>query len=164
MYSQQTLQTGCALVQPLSHDVRPEDEIETFDTFDEPETVISPSQTYSFGSRITYIDRAIIRRYFEEHSGQLAVGFNGARSTGHSKSMPSWIPGTALPANLQVRHLPPGLEYKLSTLKIGYERVLVGNDVLLIETPKRIVVDEMQNSGAVHVPVNAQAKAAWLTQ
>jgi len=47
----------------------------------------------------------------------------------------------ALPPGLQKRLLPGELEGRLSRLPPGYERVIVGADVVIVEIATRIIVD-----------------------
>jgi hypothetical protein len=50
---------------------------------------------------------------------------------------------------LRPAQLPWDLEYRLSPLGAGYQRVMVGRDVLLIEVAMRRIVDVMHNADAM---------------
>ena len=98
--------------------------------------------------RITYIDRAIIRGYFGDHGYPCVMepAENKALLPGvqeHWRTTATW-----LPPGLWKMQLPVELERKLSALPAGYARVLVDNDVLLVDTARRTIVDAMQNAYA----------------
>lgn len=82
---------------------------------------------YQIEPRITCVDRAIIRDYFHQHLLEESV-------------RPAWRKS---PFPEPHRHLPRELERRLSVPFPGQERMLVGNDVLLIETATGEIVDMM---------------------
>lgn len=98
------------------------------------------SDVYDIAARITHIDRAIIRNYFEDHVAAFPAE---RRANPRQPTLPMW-----LPSRVQQHALPYELERKLSQLPEGYERVLVGRDVLLIESDSRTVVDILHQTGA----------------
>jgi hypothetical protein len=51
----------------------------------------------------------------------------------------------ALPPGLAKRSLPQDLEQRLSPLNPDYERVIVDNDILLIETATQVLIDILTN-------------------
>lgn len=86
---------------------------------------------YQIVPRITYVDRAIIRDYFSQHD-----------------LVPLLRPadrGVLFPEFRKVL-LPDELECGLSAPFPGHERILVGNDVLLVETATREIVDVMRDA------------------
>lgn len=89
-------------------------------------------------------DRDLIREYFTQPASGLPPGL------AKRKSLPPGLQKQLrekgrLPPGLQKRLLPGELERRLSALPAGYERVIVGNDVLLIETATRIVLDILRD-------------------
>ena len=97
------------------------------------------SEIYGVGPRITHIDRAIIRNYFQDYGMTLPP-----ERRRHARQL-------TLPAQLspQVSQnaLPLELERKLSQLPENCERVLVGRDVLLVDSRTRSVVDILHHAG-----------------
>lgn len=89
---------------------------------------------WMLGPRITYIDRVIIRNYFQYDSG--APLLKSARRLARSAAV-SWDADAA--------SLPPELEARLSALPAGYRRVLVGSDALLVEPVSRAIVDVLKD-------------------
>ena len=87
----------------------------------------SRADDYQVEPRITYIDRAIIRGYF--HQPHL-----------DEPARPAWKRALFPEPH---RQLPWELERRLSVPFPGHERMLVGNDVLLIETATGEIVDMM---------------------
>lgn len=98
------------------------------------------NDVYEIAARITHIDRAIIRNYFQDHFASLPLE---RRENPRQPSLPMW-----LPSHVKQNPLPSALECKLSQLPDGYERVLVGRDVLLVESDTRTVVDILHQTGA----------------
>ena len=98
-----------------------------------------PSHAYGVAARITHIDRAIIRSYFQDGSSLPPE----RRETRRQPTLPR-----ALPAQARHASLPLPLERKLSLLPKEFERVLVGRDVLLIESETGAVIDILHQLGA----------------
>ena len=96
--------------------------------------VASRADDYQVEPRITYVDRAIIRDYLHQYHLDESVG--PARKKAPFPELR--------------RQLPRELERRLSVPFPGYERVLVGSDVLLVETATREIVDVMRNTRAIH--------------
>ena len=94
---------------------------------------------YDIGSRITCIDRQIIRRYFARAAKSVE------RRLPHTSSgrgmFESWPQAVG-------RQLPADLERTLSALNADLTRILDGSDVLLVERATRRVVDKMKNAAA----------------
>ncbi len=103
-------------------------------------------------NRLTRADRATIARYFDG-SWSLA---NVTRPARPSKMRRRWMIGGRLPATLRTDALPRELAGKLSALDPGYERLLVGCDVLCIELANSRIVDIMHNAGAPATQDTAQ--------
>jgi len=87
----------------------------------------SRADDYQVEPRITYVDRAVIRDYFHQHLLEESV-------------RPAWKKALFPEPH---RQLPWELERRLSALFPGHERIVVGNDVLLVETATREIVDVM---------------------
>lgn len=87
----------------------------------------SRADDYQVESRITYVDRAIIRDYFHQHRLDESV-------------VPAWKKALFPEPH---RQLPWELERRLSVPFPRHERVLVGSDVLLVETATREIMDVM---------------------
>ena len=92
---------------------------------------------YRIEPRITHVDRAIIRGYFRKHN--LVPRLRPA-------NMESLFTG------IRKYLLPDELECRLSGPYPGHERIWVGNDVLLVETAMREIVDVMYSAGATGEP------------
>ena len=94
--------------------------------------------------RFTNRDREIIRNYYN-------------RSYKHRKKSPPGLakregnlpPGLAkrdvMPKGLQGRVLPGDLERQLSRLPDGYVRVIVGTDIVLMQTRTRVIIDILRD-------------------
>lgn len=98
------------------------------------------NEIYKIAPRITHIDRAIIRSYFAGDASRLP---QERRGNPRQPALPMW-----LPPQVEQHALPRELECKLSLLPEGYERVLVGRDVILVEPETRAVVDVLHQSRA----------------
>lgn len=90
----------------------------------------SRADDYQVEPRITYVDRAIIRDYFHQHRLDESVG------PARKKAL---FPEAH-------RQLPWELERRLSVPFPRHERVLVGSDVLLVETATLEIVDVMRDA------------------
>jgi len=104
------------------------------------QTLAPGPSAYCIGCRITYVDRAIIRRFFDDHHLE--------RQESHQRSGRQLRSVGRLAHRSRVEQLPAKLEYKLSRLNAGYQRVLVDGDVMLIEPATRRIVDVMHNAAA----------------
>lgn len=101
------------------------------------------------------------RREEERHREEERKGGSGkGNAKGGSKDMPPGLakrdslpPGLArqlerngrLPPGLEKRRLPDDLQSRLGPAAAGTERVIVDNDVLLIETGTQIILDILQD-------------------
>jgi hypothetical protein len=93
---------------------------------------------YVTGARITHIDRAIIRSYFQDSESLPPE----RRATRRQPTRPSRVSTRAARSSL-----PAQLERKLSLLPRELERVLVGRDVLLVESDTGAVIDILHQLG-----------------
>ncbi len=98
---------------------------------------------YQIEPRITCVDRAIIRDYFHQHLLEESV-------------RPAWRKSLFPEPH---RHLPWELERRLSVPFLGHERIVVGNDVLLVETATREIVDVMRSARTTGGPAGRAARA-----
>ncbi len=85
---------------------------------------------YQIEPRITYVDRAIIRGYFRQQGILLPL---------RPANMEALFP------EFRKYLLPDELECRLSVLPVGHRRILIGSDVLLIETVSRMIVDVLRD-------------------
>jgi hypothetical protein len=110
----------------------------------EPEGGADRHDSNGYANRLTRADRAIIARYFD---GRWSFA-NVTRPARPAKMRRRWMIGGRLPATLRTDALPRELASELSALDPGYERLLVGCDVLCIELVNSRIVDIMHNAGA----------------
>lgn len=78
-------------------------------------------------------DRQVISNYFLRNSGYLASLPPGIRK--------QLVTRGRLPPGIAKKALPPGLAGQLSPLPSGFDRMIVGPDVLLVEIATGIIVD-----------------------
>jgi len=85
-------------------------------------------------------DREIIRDWYDDRRRSLPPGLakQGKLPPGHAKR---WGPRDTLPPGLAYRYLPTELERRLARLPDGYVRVIVGGDIVLMNTRTRVVLD-----------------------
>ncbi|MEQ9489926.1 MAG: anti-virulence regulator CigR family protein [Alphaproteobacteria bacterium] len=82
-------------------------------------------------------DREIIQRYVKDH---------GIKSKGLPPGIAKNLErGKPLPPGIAKRFLPSDLEGRLPKLRDGLERIIVGDDVTIIEEGTRIVVDILRD-------------------
>lgn len=104
-----------------------------------PEPSAETHVTVRFAER----DKIVIRDYYR-HPGSGASGLPPGLA--NKQQLPPGLQkqvrekGT-LPPGLQKRLLPGELEGRLSRLPPGYERVIVGADVVIVEIATRVIVD-----------------------
>jgi hypothetical protein len=108
------------------------------------------------------LERQMIRKYFKEneyvhyvedkddHNGgsykYKGKPKNNGKNRGKSKGLPPGIAknlqrGKPLPPGIAKRDLPPGLESSLPGKHDGYETLVVGNDVVLVEIDTGKIAD-----------------------
>lgn len=97
---------------------------------------------YEIETRITQVDRAIIRGYLPQYYFSPSTG-RAEILARMLKPRRKWMINHKVPRSLSTGYLPAELDRKLSVLPVGFERVLVGNDVLLVEIATRRIVDIM---------------------
>lgn len=87
-------------------------------------------------------DRMIVQQYFRTSRG----GSSPSPGISRKKHLPSSLEkhlaknGT-LPSGLAKRALPIDLENRLTAIPVGYERWIIGADVVLINSKTRVIVD-----------------------
>lgn len=95
-----------------------------------------------FDVRIVFSDRdrIIIRDWYDDRRRSLPPGLakKGKVPPGHAKR---WGPRDTLPPGLAYRYLPVELERRLSRLPEGYVRVIVGGDIVILNTRTRVIFD-----------------------
>ena len=87
--------------------------------------------------------------YVEDDDGSYSDKYKGkgkSKNKGKNKGLPPGIAknlqrGKPLPPGIAKRNLPPGLDSSLPDSHHGYERIIVGNDVVLIEIDTGEIAD-----------------------
>ncbi len=100
-----------------------------------PTITISPRGEVSVGVTFTPAERSTIQDYFsrsKQKADRLPPGI--AKNVGRGKPLPPGIAKKALPQDL-LRRLPA---------RDGYDRVIIGSDILLIELATGVVVDALR--------------------
>lgn len=109
-----------------------------------------------YGNRIVVNDyfrnehRNLIHDYYsrEYRNGNCPPGLakknNGCMPPGLAKK---WHIGQPLPSNIQYQPLPPVIVTQLGQPPAGYQYVRVDNDILLLATGTRLVIDAIRNLG-----------------
>ncbi len=84
--------------------------------------------------------RILIQDYYRSHSASLPAGLatKGEFPPGEQKRLER---KRRLPPGIDQRSLPPDLAQRLPPLPQGYDRVIVGQDVVLVEVSTQTVVD-----------------------
>ncbi len=88
-------------------------------------------------------------RYVEDDDGSYSDKHKGkekSKNKGKNKGLPPGIAknlqrGKPLPPGIAKRNLPPGLDSSLPERHHGYERIIVGNDVVLVEIDTGEIAD-----------------------
>ena len=86
-------------------------------------------------------------RYVDDDDGSYSHNHKGKpKNKGKNKGLPPGIAknlqrGKPLPPGIAKRNLPPGLDSSLPDSHHGYERIIVGNDVVLIEIDTGEIAD-----------------------
>src|SRR5437868_5118343 len=106
-------------------------------------TVLDP---YGITAHITHIDRVIIRAFLRGSCCALTAVTPRAATVQEFRG--HWMPGGTLPDGFLTQPLPAALECKLSALSAGFERLMLGRDVLLVSRATREIVDVMTNADA----------------
>ena len=114
---------------------------------------VLPVQAQSTGSDIagqvfSAIEKKIIEDFFGERASKAVSGKKNKKSKNKGKSgeLPPGLQkhiekhGT-LPPGLAKKPLPPGLAKRLGATRSGFRRLIVGDDVLLVEAATGIVYD-----------------------
>jgi Ni/Co efflux regulator RcnB len=96
-------------------------------------------------------ERQMIYKYFGEHTyyhedQNYDHGFEKKAKKDKKKGLPPGIQkkldrGGTLPPGIAKRYLPDDLEHRLPSPPHGYERTIVGNDVLLVEIDTGRIAD-----------------------
>jgi hypothetical protein len=95
-------------------------------------------------------DQTIIRQYFGQQFARghcppgLAKKNNGCLPPGQAKK---WTQGQPLPAGLPYYALPPDLLARLAPPPLGYAYIRIADDVLLMATGTRMIIDAVRDLG-----------------
>ena len=106
----------------------------------------APTITITIGPR----DRTTIQQYFGQRfkSGNCPPGLakknNGCLPPGQAKK---WAQGQPLPAGIPYYALPWELLRQLTSPPAGYQYIRVGDDVLLMATGSRMILDAVRDLG-----------------
>ena len=100
-----------------------------------------PGVSDSLGIVFTDTERAIITSYFAPRGGAPAAS---------GKPLPPGIAkkvarGGSLPPGIAKRYLPPDLDERLPP-RVGLERLIVGNDVLLVQVSTGAILDVIRQA------------------
>ncbi len=113
------------------------------------------AQTTDITDRVfSTIEKKIIEDFFGEQAADAVSGTKkdrgkkdkNAKNKGKSGELPPGLQkhiekhGT-LPPGLAKKELPPGLAKRLGSTRSGLERLIVGNDVVLVEEATGVVLD-----------------------
>lgn len=106
-------------------------------------SIVIHDENISIGIVFTDRDRQMIHRYYQSHR-------NSRRNLPPGLAKKGRLPhGLAkrdrLPPGLAKRSLPADLEASLSPLSKGYVRVIVGGDVVIMDSNTRVVIDIYRN-------------------
>lgn len=96
-------------------------------------------------------DRETVRDYFHTHADSLPPGLAKRENLPPGLQKQLERNGT-LPPGLAKRSLPKDLEGRLNPLNDPYERVIVGEDLILLDPETNLILDVMQ--GVFGVPVD----------
>jgi Ni/Co efflux regulator RcnB len=91
------------------------------------------------------LERQMINKYFKEHVYEPVV-YEEAGKPSKKKGLPPGIQkklarGGSLPPGIAKQYLPEGLVNQLPPPPHGYERRIVGNDVLLVSIDTGVIAD-----------------------
>ena len=91
------------------------------------------------------LERQMINKYFKEHVYEPVV-YEEAGKPAKNKGLPPGIQkklarGGTLPPGIAKQYLPDGLVKQLPPPPQGYERRIVGNDVLLVSIDTGVIAD-----------------------
>jgi hypothetical protein len=117
-----------------------------------PQTVPGPSGPGLPTVTITISprDQTIIRQYFGQQfaAGHCPPGLakknNGCLPPGQAKK---WAQGRPLPAGLPYYPLPGDLLARLAPPPVGYDYIRIAEDVLLMATGSRMIIDAVRDIG-----------------
>ncbi|MCW5748863.1 MAG: hypothetical protein KIT36_21925 [Alphaproteobacteria bacterium] len=109
-----------------------------------PATPSGPGATIGFAPH----DQLTIRQYYGQQfaAGRCPPGLakknNGCLPPGQAKK---WAQGQPLPAGVPYYALPPELLRQLVPPPVGYQYIRIANDVLLMATGTRMIVDAVRD-------------------
>lgn len=104
--------------------------------------VIIGDDNFSISLGFSNRDRDVIRNYYARSHKQKKWKRTPPGLAKRGRNLPSGLAKRdTLPPGLQGRGLPSSLESRLSTLPGGYIRVVVGADIVIMNTKTRLVMD-----------------------
>jgi len=123
----------------------------------QPPAAQPPARAESaLGARLSALERKIIDEYYRlknRVTGADAQPQPGGEQPGRgmmTRSLPREPePGAPLPVGLRKDPLPPDLQAKLPPASTGTERALVGDDVVLLDPRKNLVLDVMRGAATL---------------
>jgi hypothetical protein len=102
---------------------------------------VKPSAFVSFSSQ----DKMIIQRYYRTSRGTSMPSALTRKKHLAPAFQKHLVKYRTLPSGLAKRALPPALENRLSSVPLGYQRWLVGTDVVLVDR-NRVIQDLLVNA------------------
>ena len=115
---------------------------------------VQAQTTDVIGQVFSAVEKKVIKDFFGKQAADAVSGTKkdkgkknkNAKDKGKSGELPPGLQkhidkyGT-LPPGLEKKELPPGLAKRLGSTRSGLERLIVGDDVLLVETAPGVVLD-----------------------
>ena len=108
---------------------------------------LNSAQAADAGVRVTFSDAEVqtISAWYREQTDS-NKGNKGKKGKGHQNSLPPGIEknlarGKSLPPGIAKQYLPADLRHSLPAAPDGYERIIAGGKVLLVEVATQIIHD-----------------------
>lgn len=105
-----------------------------------------PGTNVNIGVSVVFgpTDRIVIQDYYRQYPGQLPPGLakRGSLPPGHQKQLAKT---GRLPPGIEKKALPGPLVGRLPPIPRGYDRVIIGRDVVLIEISAQTIVDILED-------------------
>jgi len=100
----------------------------------------------STGNSFTGRDRQIIHHYYKSQRSRREKYKTPPKHARRGDSLPYGLAKRdQLPPGLYTRELPKDLESQLATLPKNYIRVIVGGDIVIMDSNSRVVIDVYRN-------------------
>ncbi len=110
------------------------------------DSIVIQDENTSTGSSFTGRDRQIIHHYYKLQRGRHKSYKTPPEHASHNGNLPYGLAKRdQLPPELYTRGLPKDLESQLTALPKNYIRVIVGGDVVMLDSNSRVVIDIYRN-------------------